>query len=234
MMLRKFLILLLCSAPLFAHASGAAKLKTFISATRSAQSDFIQEVLDRNGHLLQLMTGSMQFVRPDRFRWSYEKPYEQLIVGDGKKFWLYDVDLNQVTVKAQGNALGSSPAALLSGSNQIERGFDLRDISCEEAHDIAQAASAPVASSNDAPICKDGKDIEGLEWLEAIPKSRESSIEKIRMALNDKSDLVVMELLDTFGHKTVLHFTNLKRNPALASHLFKFEPPKGADILDND
>ncbi len=233
MMSKKLFLLCLLCLPMLAQAAATEKLKAFITATRAAEADFIQEVLDRNGRLLQLMTGSMQFSRPNKFRWSYQKPYEQLIIGDGEKFWLYDVDLNQVTVKKLGDALESSPAALLSGSNQIERGFELRDIACMEAHGFA-AASAPAASDKVAATCKDGRDMEGLEWLEAIPRSRESSIERIRMALNDQSDLVVMELQDTFGHKTVLHFTNLKRNPSLSPQLFKFKPPKGADVVNND
>jgi chaperone LolA len=142
-------------------------------------------------------------VRPGKFRWEYRKPYEQLIVGDGQKFWMYDIDLEQVTVKKLDAALGSSPAALLSGSNEIERGFVLKNI---EARD-------------------------GLEWLQAVPRSAESSFEKILMAFNAKSELVVMELHDAFGHHTVLRFTELKRNPSLSSERFRFVPPKGADVL---
>jgi chaperone LolA len=145
----------------------------------------------------------MQFERPGKFRWVYKKPYEQLIVGDGKKFWMYDVDLNQVTVKKLDAALGSSPAALLSGSNEIERDFSLTDI----------------------------EDRDGLEWLQATPKSAESTFEKILMAFNGKSELAVMELHDAFGHHTVLRFTELKDNPALSAQLFRFTPPKGADVL---
>jgi chaperone LolA len=189
--------------PLAAHAAATDKLKTFIAATHSAQANFTQEVQDKNGKRIQSASGTMQFVRPGKFRWEYRKPYEQLIVGDGKKFWMYDVDLDQVTVKKLDAALGSSPAALLSGSNEIERGFVLKNI---EARD-------------------------GLEWLQATPRSAESSFEKILMAFNSKSELVVMELHDAFGHHTVLRFSGLKSNPTLGAQLFKFVPPKGADVL---
>jgi chaperone LolA len=189
--------------PLAAHAAATDKLKTFIAATHSAQANFTQEVQDKNGKRIQSASGTMQFVRPGKFRWEYRKPYEQLIVGDGKKFWMYDVDLDQVTVKKLDAALGSSPAALLSGSNEIERGFVLKNI---EARD-------------------------GLEWLQAVPRSAESSFEKILMAFNAKSELVVMELHDAFGHHTVLRFSGLKSNPTLGAQLFKFVPPKGADVL---
>jgi outer membrane lipoprotein-sorting protein len=125
------------------------------------------------------------------------------MVGDGKKFWMYDVDLNQVTVKKLDAALGSSPAALLSGNNEIERDFVVKDT--------------------------DARD--GLEWLQAIPKSAESSFQKILMAFNANSELVVMELHDAFGHHTVLRFSELKNNPSFSAQQFKFVPPKGADVL---
>jgi chaperone LolA len=160
-------------------------------------------VQDKNGKKLQSASGTMQFVRPGKFRWVYQKPYEQIIVGDGKKFWMYDVDLNQVTVKKLDAALGSSPAALLSGNNEIERDF----------------------------LLKDKGEKEGLDWLEAKPKSAESNFEKVLMAFNAKSELLVMELFDTFGHRTVLRFSDVKNNPALSPQLFHFVPPKGADVL---
>lgn len=186
-----------------AQAGAIEKLQTFVAATRSAQANFTQEVRDKNGKRIQSASGTMQFERPGKFRWVYKKPYEQIMVGDGKKFWMYDVDLNQVTVKKLDAALGSSPAALLSGSNEIERDFVLKDTDARE----------------------------GLEWLQAIPKSAESSFQKILMAFNAKSELVVMELHDAFGHQTVLHFSELKNNPSLGAQQFKFVPPKGADVL---
>lgn len=196
-------LLVAFSFSLTAHAAATDKLKTFVKATRSAQANFTQEVQDKNGKRLQSASGSMQFVRPGKFRWEYRTPYAQLIVGDGKKFWMYDTDLNQVTVKRLDAALGSSPAALLSGSNEIERGFTLKNI--------------------------DARD--GLEWLQATPKSSDTSFEKILMAFNAKSQLVVMELHDAFGNHTVLRFSDLINNPPLSSQRFKFVPPKGADVL---
>ena len=195
-------MLLLCSVT-NAYAAATDRLKSFIAATHSAQANFTQEVQDKNGKRIQSASGTMQFIRPGKFRWEYRKPYEQLIVGDGKQFWMYDADLNQVTVKKLDAALGSSPAALLSGSNEIESGFVLSDI----------------------------EDRDGLEWLQAKPRSTENTFEKILMAFNDKSELMVMELHDAFGHHTVLRFSELKNNPALAAQLFKFVPPKGADVL---
>ncbi|MBU1425304.1 MAG: outer membrane lipoprotein chaperone LolA [Gammaproteobacteria bacterium] len=202
-MLKKLFLAALCFAAFAAHAAATDRLKTFIAATHSAQANFTQEVQDKNGKRIQSASGTMQFQRPGKFRWVYEKPYEQIIVGDGKKFWMYDVDLNQVTVKKLDAALGSSPAALLSGNNEIERDFALRNI----------------------------ENSDGLEWLQATPKSAESTFEKILMGFNGQSELVVMELHDAFGHRTELRFTGLKNNPSLPSQLFKFVPPKGADVL---
>ncbi|MEO8343288.1 MAG: outer membrane lipoprotein chaperone LolA [Gallionella sp.] len=203
-MYRKFIIGISISlAATAAHAGAIEKLKTFIAATHSAQANFTQEVLDQNGKRIQSASGVMQFQRPGKFRWSYQKPYEQLIVGDGTRFWLYDTDLNQVTVRKLDAALGSSPAALLSGSNEIERGFTLTE----------------------------GGNKDGMEWLQATPKGQDSSFNKVLMAFNAQAELVVMELNDMFGHKTVLRFSAMQRNPKLAEKQFHFTPPKGADVI---
>lgn len=199
----RFIVLSLLVFPLAAHAGAIDKLKTYMAATRSAQANFTQEVLDQTGKRIQSASGIMQFQRPGKFRWAYQKPYEQLIVGDGEKFWLYDVDLNQVTVKKLDAALGSNPAALLSGSNEIERGFDLKD---------------------------DGT-TGGIEWLQASPKTTDASFDKIRMGFNIQAELAVMELYDTFAHKTVLRFSNMQHNPKFSAQQFHFTPPKGADVI---
>jgi len=198
-----FAVLMLFVISLPAHGGGIDKLKEFIAATQSAQADFTQVVLDQNGKRIQNASGIMQFERPGKFRWTYQKPYEQIIVGDGEKFWLYDVDLNQVTVRKLDAALGSSPAALLSGNNEIERDFTLKESGSQD----------------------------GLDWLQAISRTQDSGFNKILMAFNAQAELAIMELNDAFGHKTVLRFTNLKRNPQLAPSLFKFVPPVGADVL---
>ena len=195
--------IVLFSATLTAHAGASDKLRAFISGSHSGQANFTQVVQDKNGKKIQSASGTMQFVRPGKFRWVYQKPYEQIIVGDGVKFWMYDVDLNQVTVKKLDAALGSSPAALLSGNNEIERAFDLHDKGMQD----------------------------GLDWLEAQAKSHDTSFEKILMAFNGQGELAVMQLRDAFGHTTVLTFSQMQRNPKLAPQLFKFVPPKGADVL---
>jgi outer membrane lipoprotein carrier protein len=197
------ILLLMMSGVAPAHAAATDKLRSFIASTHSAQANFTQDVLDKDGKTIQSASGTMQFERPGKFRWEYRKPYEQLIVGDGRKFWMYDVDLNQVTEKKLDAALGSSPAALLSGNNEIERDFVLKNIANRD----------------------------GLEWLQATPKSNETNFRKILMGFNAKSELVEMELYDAFGHHTVLRFTELKNNPSLSPQRFRFVPPKGVDVL---
>ncbi len=200
-----FAILMLAVLPFNAQAGAIEKLKTFISATHSAQANFTQEVLDQNGRRIQNASGVMQFQRPGKFRWTYQKPYEQIIVGDGAKFWLYDKDLNQVTVKKLDAALGTSPAALLAGSNEIERGFTLKDTGSRD----------------------------GLDWLQATPKGQDSSFSAVYMAFDAQAGLAVMELNDAFGHKTVLRFAAMQRNPKLAASQFQFTPPAGADVVSD-
>jgi len=186
-----------------AVAGASDKLRNFISTSQSGQANFTQVVQDKKGRKIQSASGTMQFVRPGKFRWVYQKPYAQIIVGDGAKFWMYDVDLNQVTVRKLDAALGSSPAALLSGNNEIERAFVLQD-----------------SGSRD-----------GLDWLDATAKAPDTGFEKISMAFNAQGELVIMELRDAFGLKTELRFSKMQINPQLPAHLFKFVPPKGADVL---
>jgi outer membrane lipoprotein carrier protein len=185
-----------------AGAAGLDTLKTYLRETQSAKAAFDQVVYDRNMRKLQETSGTMYFARPGRIRWVYEKPYEQVIVGDGAKLWVYDKDLNQVTVKAIGQAIGGSPAALLAGSNDIEKDFRI----------------APGTVEN------------GLDWLEAEPRGSESTFQKVRMGFG-KAGLQAMELLDGFGQRTVVRFRDIERNPKLAPDLFEFTPPKGADVI---
>ena len=201
----RFWVLLLVALMLplgSAGASGLDALHSFIAATASAQGEFVQKVYDRKHKLTQESSGTLAFLRPGRFRWTYAKPYAQLIVGDGARVWVYDEDLNQVTVRRLDRALGSTPAALLAGSKEIERAFTLSDRG-EKG---------------------------GLEWVEAQPREKESNFETIRMGFGF-SGLEIMELADSFGQTTVLKFTALRRNPKLDASLFKFVPPKGADVI---
>lgn len=185
-----------------AGASALDRFTRFLSTTQSARAHFEQKVYDRNMKLVQESKGTLAFSRPGRFRWAYEKPYAQLIVGDGARVWVYDEDLRQVTVKRIDQALTSTPAALLAGNHEALRSFEFRDQGLQD----------------------------GLEWLEAVPKEKEGGFERIRLGFGF-SGPEVMELSDSFGQKTVLRFTAFESNPKLDPGLFRFTPPKGADVI---
>jgi len=186
-----------------AEAGAINSLRSFIQNVRTVRAEFSQTVLDKNTQVVQRGSGVMQFERPGKFRWVYEKPYEQLIVGDGAQIWFYDHDLNQVTVRKLDAAIGSSPAALLAGSGNIETEFDLEEIGLQG----------------------------DTEWLEARPKVTESTFEWVRLGFSRKGTLKAMELHDHFGQTTVLAFAGLEQNSRLAPELFKFSPPPGADVI---
>ena len=194
-----FLALLVASA---AQADSIERFKSFLRTTQSARADFEQKVYGRDGRLTQESKGNFVFLRPGRFRWTYAKPVDQVIVGDGERVWIHDRDLNQVTVRRLSKALGSTPAALLAGASDVEKAFDLSD-----------------AGQRDS-----------LEWLEAKPKDRDAGFERIRMGFST-GGVEAMELTDNFGQTTKLQFHNLQRNPKVDPAEFRFEPPKGADVL---
>ena len=185
-----------------AYAGPIEKMRAFIEQTRSARAIFTQTVADSSGQISQQASGTVQFQRPGRFRWTYSKPYEQTIVGDGEKLWIYDKDLNQVTERKLDKALGSSPAALLAGADDIEKYFSLNALG------------------------KKGK----LEWLEVKPYDEESLFDKVRMGFN-KNMLEVMELYDHFGQKTTIKLSRLERNPVTPGDIYTFTVPEGADVV---
>lgn len=185
-----------------ARAGAVDQLKSFVDATKSARADFSQSVSGKSGRKPQLSSGQMMFARPGKFRWVYDKPYPQLLVGDGRKLWVYDPDLKQVSVRAIGDALGSSPAALLAGDNAIEKNFHLAE----------------------------GGSRDGLDWVEAKPKNPDAGFERMRIGLAG-TDLRAMEIFDNFGQTTSIRFSAFERNPQLSPDLFRFVPPRGADVV---
>ncbi len=197
------LLLICCWIPSWAGAAAISSLKTFIQETRTVRANFSQTLYDKSARILQESKGTMQFERPEKFRWSYEKPYEQLIVGDGTQVWFYDPDLNQVTIRQFNLAIGSSPAALLAGSNAIEDNFVLNELGVQNE----------------------------IEWLEAIPKNKESIFEFVQMGFSPDGTLKIMALRDSFGQTTLLSFSELDKNPSLPADLFKFTPPANADVI---
>jgi outer membrane lipoprotein carrier protein len=185
-----------------AHAGAIDRLDQFMKQTQSARGEFEQRIVNRDKKVVQQSSGSLAFQRPGKFRWSYVKPYEQLIVGDGARVWIFDKDLNQVTVRKLDQALGATPAALLAGSNDALNAFVLKDDGARE----------------------------GLEWVEATPRDKESTFERIRMGFSAQG-LERMELSDSFGQTTLLRFVGLQSNPKLDAGMFTFTPPQGADVI---
>ena len=185
-----------------AQAGAIDKLNRFLDTTRTLRADFAQIVVAKNGKRPQQSVGVMMVSRPGKFRWQIDKPYNQLLVGDGEKIWMYDPDLRQVTVKKMDAALGSTPAALLVGGSTLEKNFTLRELG----------------------------EREGMEWLEATPKSPDSGFEKLQVGFVG-DDLKAMELFDNFGQVTSLVFSNVQRNPSLPAANFRFVPPVGADVI---
>jgi len=185
-----------------AGAGSIEKLHAFIEGTRSAKASFSQEVIDSNGSVQQQASGTVQFQRPGKFRWTYDKPYEQVIVGDGEKLWIYDKDLNQVTKRNLDKALGSSPAALLAGADDVDKYFSLNAVGIKKK----------------------------LDWLEVKPYDEDSLFEKVRMGFRGNA-LEVMELHDHFGQKTTITFFNMQRNPKTSPDLYTFTVPTGADVV---
>ena len=195
------LILLLSSA---AFAGGLDDFLAFNAATKTATARFEQQVFDRAGKVVERAAGTFAFARPGKFRWTYEKPHRQVLVGDGSKLWIHDPDLNQVTVKRIDAAISSTPAALLAGKDDITALFTLRD-----------AGTA-----------------DGLTWVEATPKAPDTGFERVRLGLQGKT-LAAMELQDQLGGRTLLRFFDLKANAAVSPDTFRFTPPQGADVIED-
>ena len=199
-----FAVALSCLTPRASLASGLDDFLAFNSATHTATARFEQQVFDRAGKVVERASGTFAFARPGKFRWTYEKPNKQLLVADGAKLWIYDPDLAQVSIKRMDNAISSTPAALLAGRQDITALFTLRD----------------------------GGAADGLEWVEATPKSRDTGFDRVRLGLAEKK-LAAMELFDQLGGHTLLRFSDLKPNPAVPPETFRFTPPKGIDVLED-
>jgi outer membrane lipoprotein carrier protein len=198
-----------------AYASGTEQLKAFVSQVHAARGDFTQQEVKAPSkannasnpsampNKPQTSSGTFMFARPGKFIWSYEKPYSQLLQADGDKLYVFDKDLNQVTVRSLGGALGASPAAILFGSNDLEKNFTLRDAG-EKG---------------------------GIDWLELTPKAKDTQFEKVGIGFKD-GNLQAMELHDVFGNVTLLTFSNIQKNPPINANTFKFTVPKGADVIN--
>jgi len=209
-MLKIFLAAGLSAATcLAAQASGLDSLEQFVKTAKTGRADFSQTVTApaKEGQAARTKTSSgvFEFSRPSRFRFNYRKPFEQTIVADGQTLWLYDVDLNQVTSRKQAAALASSPAAVIASAP------DLKALQADFT-----LAAAP--------------DKDGLEWVQATPKAKEGLLQSVRVGFQG-ADLAALEIVDSFGQRSVMRFSNMRINAALEPSAFQFKPPAGADVI---
>lgn len=181
---------------------GEMKLDKFLNGLDTMEANFIQTLYNPRGELVEESRGTMSLSRPGRFRLQYKNPYEQLYVADGKRIWMYDKDLEQVTVKAQADTLGSTPAMLLSTTKPLQDSFSITELGVHE----------------------------GFQWLELKPRAADSNFDFVRLAL-EGNVLRAMEMVDGFGQTTRLYFETVKRNPSLDKATFKFSPPPGVDVI---
>lgn len=184
-------------------------LESFVRTAKSGRADFTQVVTvpakDGQAARSKTSSGTFEFQRPDKFRFVYKKPFEQVIVADGQTLWLHDVDLNQVTARKQAQVLGTTPAALIASSadlRALQADFDLQ--------------AAP--------------DKDGLQWVEAKPKAKDGQVQSVRVGFKG-AELSALEIVDGFGQRSLMSFGKVETNPALPAQAFQFKPPAGADVV---
>lgn len=210
-LLAALLLGLAAAAPAWAGALDS--LERFVRSAKAGRADFTQVVTvpakDGQAARSKTSSGTFEFQRPDRFKFIYRKPFEQAIVADGQTLWLHDVDLNQVTARRQSQVLGQTPAALIASSidlKQLQADFNLQ--------------AAP--------------DKDGLEWVSATPKTRDGQLQTVRVGFEPSSrggELKALEIVDSFGQRSLMTFGKLEINPPLAADAFQFKPPAGADVI---
>ena len=193
---------LLMVAAAAAQADSVDTLKEFVRDVKTGQADFSQTVTSPDGAKKKTSSGHFEFSRPNRFRFTYQKPFEQSIVADGQKVWIYDADLNQASSRKFTQALGATPAALLAGGS-LDKEFDL----------------APLPSKD------------GVEWAEATPKAKDGAFKSVRIGFRNKV-LASVEVIDAFGQRSMLDFTKFVANEPIKPDTFVFTVPKGADLIE--
>ncbi|RKZ36514.1 MAG: outer membrane lipoprotein carrier protein LolA [Gammaproteobacteria bacterium] len=196
-----FFVLMCLPSWLYAHEV----LDKFLRELHTLQAQFVQKLYNEKGSLLESSQGKMYMQRPNRFHWDYQQPYNQLIVADGERVWIYDSDLEQVTVKNLDQALGKTPAFLLSSSRRMEEDFFINLLSSKN----------------------------GVMRFELIPKDAQASFDSMRINLSGKK-MLGLELIDNLGQTTFITFNKMKQNQKLSKELFIFTPPAGVDIITDD
>ena len=198
----------LAFASLLARADAVDTLKDFIRDVKTGRAQFTQTVTSPDGAKKKASSGSFEFARPNHFRFAYAKPFEQLIVADGQKVWIFDADLNQASSRKFSSALGATPAALLAGGS-LDKDFDLAPVSLKDA-----------AAATD-----------GLAWVQATPKVKEGAFKSVRVGFRGK-DLAAVEIIDAFDQRSLLQFSQFVAGVKFPDATFRFTPPAGADVIE--
>ena len=203
--MRRFVGLLIALAlglPALAHADAVDTLKAFVRDVKTGRAAFTQTVISPDGVKKKTSSGRFEFARPDRFRFDYLKPFEQLIVCDGQSVWILDADLNQASRRNYTEALGATPAALLAGAD-LTRDFDLAALPAKD----------------------------GLEWAQATPKARDGAFQSMRIGFRGRQ-LMAVEITDSFSQRSLLQFTQFAANVDLTPQGFRFVVPPGVEVLE--
>ena len=196
------LLLLWLGAAQAAPDAGYQRIERFLNGLQGLQAQFQQRLADRSGQVTDQSSGVLAIARPNRFRWDYQDPYKQVIVCDGAKIWLYDTDLEQVTVRKMDNTLSATPAMLLSGQGKLEENFKVTETSDDKT----------------------------VQWVRMEPKRSDTDFKWVRLGFSGEA-LKYMELGDKLGQTTTLEFTKFERNPKLDPARFVFQVPEGADVI---
>lgn len=183
-------------------ANGVDSLRRFFTGVQTINANFTQVVLDETLTQVQESSGTLWIDRPDKFRWNYDAPFKQEIVGDGQRIWVYDKELEQVTVRPLAGGLGYTPAVLLAGRGRLEDNFTIK------------------------PLGAQGN----LEWAQLIPRNKDGGFDSIRLGF-EQGKLRVLEMLDGFGNTTRVTLKAPKENVKIDPAKFQFTPPKGVDIV---
>ena len=207
--MKKIAIFLAAGWAFAAQAGALQSLEQFIQGARSGRAEFTQVVTSPakagQGARSKTSTGTFEFQRPNRFRFEYRKPFEQTLVADGQTLWLHDKDLNQVTQRKQAKVLASTPAALIASSSDLaslQRDFELQEL----------------------------PDAGGLQWVQATPKSKEGQVAKVKIGFRG-NELAALDIVDGFGQRSQITFSALQLNAGVSPDAFRFEPPKGVDVV---
>ena len=215
--MKQFAIFCIASYAGWACSGGLESLDIFVKSAKTGRADFTQVVSapakDGQAPRVKTSSGTFEFSRPSRFKFIYKKPFVQSIVADGQTLWLFDADLNQVTARKQSQVLSATPAALIAAAPDL----------------LALQADFNLS---DAP------DKDGLQWVLATPKSKDGQLQAVRVgfkvagiASEKMPNLAALEIVDSFGQRSLLTFSHLEVNPALNATAFQFKVPAGADVI---